>query len=339
MVVADDITEPVPRRGQALVAVRACGICGSDLHFAHHGAELLELSAGMVDGPLLVGSGFDIGRDVFMGHELCAEVLELGPGTTGPRPGRLVTSIPALLTQRGAESLGYTNNHPAGYSERMLLSVPLLRDVPNGLPAPIAALTEPMAVAVRAVNRSGIVPAEPAVVLGCGPIGLGILAVLRARGVERIIAADYSPARRALALRLGANEVVDPAFEEGLAAGRRLAPGTPLVVFEAVGVPGVLNEVLRSAPHSSRVLVAGVCMQTDALVPYYAAGKELTVIFSWGYDLDEFTGTLHDLAEGCLNVAPLVTKTVSLDQVPAAFDELAHPGEQAKVTVEPSGPA
>jgi threonine dehydrogenase-like Zn-dependent dehydrogenase len=290
----------------------------------------------MVDGPRLVGRDFDLDRDVFMGHELCAEVLELGPGTTGPPPGMLVTSIPALLTRRGAESLGYTNNHPAGYSERMLLSVPLLREVPNGLPAPIAALTEPMAVAARAVNRSGIAPGEPAVVLGCGPIGLGILAVLRARGIEPIIAADFSPARRVLALRLGANEVVDPAVEDGLAAGRRLVPGTPLVVFEAVGVPGLLNAVLRDAPHSSRVLVAGVCMQIDALVPYYAAGKELTLIFSWGYDLDEFTGTLHDLAEGCLDAAPLVTKTVSLDQVPAAFAELAHPDEHAKVIVEPN---
>ena len=73
----------------------------------------------------------DLGRDIFMGHEFSAEVLEIGPDTIGPKPGTLVTSIPAMLTMTGVKDLVYSNDLPAGYSERMLLSAPMLVEVPE----------------------------------------------------------------------------------------------------------------------------------------------------------------------------------------------------------------
>ena len=93
--VVDTFAEPVPGEGEVLVAVHACGICGSDLHFVHHGANFLALSSEM--NGVTKRPPVDLSRDVHMGHEFCAEVLEWGPRTTGPKPGTLVTSMPVLV--------------------------------------------------------------------------------------------------------------------------------------------------------------------------------------------------------------------------------------------------
>ena len=133
MVYRDDVDEPVPGPGQVLVGVRACGICGSDLHFAKHGHEMLALGARMRGLPSTGAASLDLRRDVFMGHEFSAEVLDAGPGTDAPPRGTLVTSIPALLSPNGVDSIVYSNTAIGGYAERMLLSAPLLLKVPNGL--------------------------------------------------------------------------------------------------------------------------------------------------------------------------------------------------------------
>src|SRR6201993_1568956 len=149
------------------------------------------------------GMDVDLSRDVFMGHEFSAEVLEAGPDTETHPPGTLVTSIPLLLSAKGIEPIVYSNSTLGGYAERMLLSAPLLLPIPNGLDLKHAALTEPMAVGLHAVNKSNITPSETALVLGCGPIGIAIIAALRARGVETIAASDFSPKRRGVAAPVG----------------------------------------------------------------------------------------------------------------------------------------
>ena len=317
--------------------VKACGICGSDLHFAQHGAEMLAVTKEMRGVPALdLGVEVDLDQDVFMGHELSAEVLEVGPDTAAPPPGTLVTSIPVLFTPAGAaRTIVYSNDVAAGYGERMLLSAPMLLEVPNGLDAERAALTEPMAVGLHAVNKSGIARADGALVLGCGPVGLAVVAALRVAGVETIVATDLSPARRAIALAMGASEVVDPVTEPAFDAWDRVGGGRPLVVFEAVGVPGILDAVLRDAPQSTRVLVVGVCMEHDGIRPFFGIMKELSIQFALGYDLDEFAGTLRAIAEGTIDVSPLITGRVDLDGVPAAFDALAHPDTHCKILVTP----
>jgi threonine dehydrogenase-like Zn-dependent dehydrogenase len=335
IVVRDDVPDPEPGFGQVLVQVKACGICGSDLHFAEHGATMLELGEEMNGTPDMGRVAPDLGRDVFMGHEFSAEVLDVGPGTEGPAPGTIVTSIPIMLTLNGVQDLVYSNDLPAGYSERMLLSVPMLQEVPNGLDPRHAALTEPMAVGLHAVNRSDIAQGEGALVLGCGPVGIAVIAALRLRGIEPIVAADYSPARRALAQQMGAHEVVDPAVEPSFDAWARAGRGRSLVVFEAIGVPGIIDGALRDAPPRTRIVVVGVCMGRDTITPFWAIGKELSLTFVLGYDPMEFAGTLRAIAEGEIDVAPVITGEVDLDGVPAAFDELANPERHCKILVVP----
>jgi threonine dehydrogenase-like Zn-dependent dehydrogenase len=329
MILRDDVAEPVPGQGQVLVGVKACGICGSDLHFAKHGADVLELNNQIGGFGGNGGLTVDLNRDVFMGHEFSAEVLDAGPDTEAPAPGTLVTSLPVLVSSTGFEPIVYSNNTIGGYAERMLLSAPLLTPIPNGLDPQHAALTEPMAVGLHAVNKSAIQPGETALVLGCGPIGIAIIAGLRRRGVETIVAADYSARRRELAETMGATTTVDPAD------GSPFDGTPPTVVFEAVGVPGIIDDILRRAPVGARVVVAGVCMQADTVHPYFAIAKQINVQFVLAYDLTEFTDCLRAIAEGDIDVAPMITGDVGLDGVGAAFDDLAHPDAHCKILVTP----
>jgi threonine dehydrogenase-like Zn-dependent dehydrogenase len=332
--VTDDVTEPVPGLGQVLVQVKACGICGSDLHFLNHAAKMLDLTLEM-EGVERGDDNLDLGRDVYMGHEFAAEVLEAGPETLAPAAGTLVTSVPAMLTMSGLRNLAYTNEFPAGYGERMLLSAPFIVEVPNGLGAAPAALTEPMAVGLHAVNKSGIVPGEGAVVLGCGPVGLAVIAALGQKGVEPIVATDFSPARRRLAATMGAHEVVDPSAEPAFEAWARIGRGRPLVAFEAIGVPGILNDAMRTAPTGTRIVVVGVCMERDTITPFFGIGKELNLQFVLAYDPMEFGASLRSIAEGEVDVTPLITGKVALDGVAGAFQVLANPDRHCKILVEP----
>jgi threonine dehydrogenase-like Zn-dependent dehydrogenase len=336
MVVRDDVPEPTPANGQVLVRVKACGVCGSDLHFAKHGETMLALGEEMGGGGG-IGSGTDVdlSRDVFMGHEFSAEVLEAGPDTQAPAPGTIVTSLPVLVSSTGIEPIVYSNSTLGGYGERMLLSAPLLMPVPNGLDPGHAALTEPMAVGLHAVNKSRIAKGEGALVLGCGPVGLAVIAALKLKGIDTIVASDFSPARRQLALTMGATEAVDPADEPAFTAWSRLGGAKSLVVFEAVGVRGMIEDTLRSAPHSTRIVVVGVCMEKDTVTPFFGIAKELNIQFVLGYDPMEFGSSLRSIAEGEIDVAPMITGTVGLDGVAGAFAELGNPERHCKILVTP----
>jgi len=335
--VVDDVPEPVPAEGQVLVQTKACGICGSDLHTVQHADRMVELSQEAADS---AGGGvslfaFDAKRDVVMGHEFAAEVLEVGPGAAGVSAGPTVVSMPVVADERGLHAVGYSNEYPGGYGERMLLSAGLLLQVPDGLDARRAALTEPMAVGVHAVNRAGIEPGTAALVLGAGPIGLAVIAALKLKGIEPIVAADFSSSRRALAAAMGAHEAVDPREEPAIAAWRRVDDRRPLVIFEAVGVPGVIDQAMRDAPHQSQIVVVGVCMEPDQVQPFLGITKELTVRFAMAYDPMEFATTLQSIAEGTIDVDPMITGTVGIDGVPQAFADLANPEAHAKIVVEP----
>jgi threonine dehydrogenase-like Zn-dependent dehydrogenase len=244
--------------------------------------------------------------------------------------------MPALFSSTGLHQLAYNNDYPGGYAEQMLLSAPLALEVPNGIGAASAALTEPLAVGIHAVAKSAITPGESAVVVGCGPVGLAVIAALRMAGVESIVAGDYSAARRALATRLGASEVVDPAEEPLVDAWRRVEGRHNLVAFEAVGVPGVLQALLRDVPPGARITVVGVCMEPDTLAPFFAIAKELALQFVLAYTPAEFAESLRAIAEGKVDVSPMITGSVDLAGVPGAFDALARPDEHVKILVEPT---
>jgi threonine dehydrogenase-like Zn-dependent dehydrogenase len=338
VLVVEDVADPRPGAGEALVVVRACGICGSDLHALHHADALVD-AARELGTPF----AFDPERDFVMGHEFSAEVLELGPGCEGVavKPGDLVTSLPVALTASGGfEPVGaYSNVYNGGYAELMRLTAGMCLEVPNGLDHRRAALTEPMAVGRHAVARAAVTRSESAVVLGAGPVGLAVVAELSRLGVETIIASDFSPRRRAVALAMGATAAVDATVDAPMDVWAREDGKRVPVVFDAIGVPGTLETVLLAAPMMGRVCVVGSCMEPDTVRPLVAQAKQLTIVFSFAYDPFEFADTLRAIAEGEIDVTPMVTGTCGIDGVPAAFDALGRPDEHVKILVEPGGPA
>jgi len=333
--VVDDVEVPPLQAGQVLARVKACGICGSDLHALRHADRMVEMSRSAAVGEALAPTIMDPSRDVVMGHEFCAEVLDVGPNVGNASPGDLVVSMPIVFDPGGIHPIGYSNLYPGAYAEEIVLADVLSLRVPNGLDAHHAALTEPMAVGVHAVNKAHVGPRDGAVVLGCGPVGLAVIAALRAKGCESIVAADFSTRRRALAATMGATEVVDPRDEPAVEAWRRVDGRRPLVIFEAVGVAGMLDAAIDAAPRNARICVVGVCMEPDRINPMIAVGKELSLQFVLGYDPVEFGETLRRIAEGELDVAPLITGEVGLDGVAGAFEALADPDAHAKILVVP----
>ena len=173
--VVDTIPDPVPALGQVLVKTLACGICGSDLHAAKHAHRMVEVTK-RIPGR----KPMDLSRDIVFGHEFCCEVLDYGPKTEKRiKPGTRVCSMPLMVEADGPKGMGYSNTYVGGYAERMVLSAPLMLEVPNGLPTEHAALTEPLAVGVHAVEKANLAGDEAPLVVGCGPVGLAVIAGLK----------------------------------------------------------------------------------------------------------------------------------------------------------------
>ena len=368
-----ELPDPVAERGQLLLEVERAGICGSDLHARVHSDEVADVA---------VETGYDgfmrSHQSVVLGHEFSGRVLGRGPSTrTRFREGTPVVAMPLLRVRGAVQTTGLSAAAPGAFAERILVQESLTFPVPNGLPLDLAALTEPMAVGLHAVRRGQVGRRRVAVVIGCGPVGLAVIAMLKASGVRTVIASDFSPTRRALAATCGADVVVDPAadspfagasgyghvtrasdvFDLAVDAMDRLTrlphwwhayravekagattPKSP-VVFECVGVPGMIDRVVADAPLYSRVVVVGVCMGDDRIRPAMAINKEVDLRFVLGYTPLDFHDALHLLADGKVDAAPLVTGVVGLPGVPAAFDALGDPEAHAKILVDPASEA
>ncbi len=204
-----DLATPQPERGQVLLEVTRCGICGSDLHARHHCDELAEV---------MVQTGYEdfmrSEQSVVFGHEFAGRVAEYGPGCRRQVPaGADVVAVPLVRRAGRTQALGLSAAAPGAYAEQVVVEESLMMAVPNGISSDLSAMTEPMAVGWHAVRRSEIGKRDVAIVVGCGPIGLAVISALKARGVRTVVAGDFSAARRALATACGADIVVDPATD------------------------------------------------------------------------------------------------------------------------------
>jgi len=350
--------------------VLRCGICGSDLHVRHHCN---------VFGKLIRRAGYqnfpDAGAPMVFGHEFCGEVLDHGPNTPKSiKAGTRVCALPFIRQGQDIDCIGLSARSHGAYAERIVVENTMMVPVPNGLSSDMAALTEPMAVGLHAVNRGEVKKGDVAIVIGCGPVGLAVVCMLKAKGVCTVIASDFSPGRRALAKQCGADVVINPADESPfstweqygflggipellelavstreklgklpvpwwhtwrLAEGLGLAPKKP-IIFECVGVPGVLNQIIDGAPLFSRIVVVGVCMQTDQIEPAMGNNKEVDLRFVMGYSPLEYRDALHMMAEGKVRCEHLVTGVVGLGGVENAFEALRDPEQHAKILINPS---
>ncbi|MEU6895309.1 zinc-binding dehydrogenase [Streptomyces sp. NPDC046557] len=345
--VIEEVPDPVPQAGQVLVRTLACGICGSDLH------ALGDPEAFTTVMRRSGGTPYDISNGVVLGHEFAAEIVDYGPGTLRALPvGTVVCGPPIGFGPQGSGIVGYTPAFPGGFGEYMILSEAFTLPVPGGLDPRTAALTEPFSVATRAVRRADLSSGEVTVVLGLGPIGLAIVAVLKARGHGPVVAVDFSAKRRALAEQLGADILIDPAMEspyerwtslgvipgtmDRMAAEYRGLRTTEVVLFECVGAPGMLNQVVAGAPAGAKIVLVGVCLRPDTVDSGLLANKELDIRGSFGGSPTEYRHTLRDIADGRIDAGAIITGTTGLSGLSDAITELAKPDHHAKIVIDPS---
>jgi 2-desacetyl-2-hydroxyethyl bacteriochlorophyllide A dehydrogenase len=327
-----EMADPVPGKGHALVRTHSCGLCASEAHFLHAGRNVVELSR-QFGGPY---AGLDLARPFVPGHEYVGEVLDYGPGSKRTvKPGRRVTSVP-IMRQSGAHAvIGFNNDCPGGFGEYMLLDEDMLMEVPADLDDDSVAMTEPLAVGLEHARRGQPTAEDAAMVLGCGAIGLGVIAGLKLMGIAPIIAADFHAARRAVAIRMGANIAVDP---------RELSPYGPMpdlgmrrasIVYECVGLPGLLQQIVQSVAFGARIVMGGYCMEPDQLFIFSAQNKRLTVHFAAGEEPQDMELALRSIADGTIDISPWIGARIGLGGVGTALSQMSGPLAAIRTVVDP----
>jgi 2-desacetyl-2-hydroxyethyl bacteriochlorophyllide A dehydrogenase len=313
-----DIDDPRPGRGEVVLRVTGCGVCGSDVRVA------MDMGA----------------AGTILGHEIAGVVDELGAGVDTVAVGDAVAVRPFVGCGTCRFCVAGREDHcaqfefigaqrPGGFAERTLAPASQLFPLPAGMAAGDHALVEPFAVARHALRRGGLAPGETVVVLGAGPMGLAVTHWASALGAGRIVVSDPVPDRRTLAVALGAVSAHDPRDVRDI-----VGDGAPLVI-ECTGKVGIIDEALRLAAVDGRVVVVGICLQPDSFVPWRGLHKELDVRFSLYYGRDDFTDTIDAFSSGALAPDGLVTESVSLQQLPDRFARLAAQPDAGKLVVLP----
>ncbi|HZU64296.1 MAG TPA: zinc-binding dehydrogenase [Novosphingobium sp.] len=346
--------DPAPGPGQWLVRPIACGICGSDLGIRGDAPHLCDV---------LHRAGFrtfmDPARPVVMGHEFVCELLEAGAGAgagaAGLARGARLVALPFLRdAAAGLQLLGYSNAYNGAFAEAMLIDAASALPVPDAVSDEAAALTEPLAVAVHAVAAARPDGDCAFGVVGCGPVGLFVIARLKALGLGPVIAIEPDPVRRALAERMGADVVaagVDGSVDgraDGWWAGQGLPVGlsdamavdpaararSRAVLFDCVGKPGLLMQIARAAPVGATIIGVGTCKAEDRIEPAFLLQKGLCLHFVFAYAPAEFAEALAMIARAPDRLLPLVSGQVGLGDLDSAFDALAG-GGVVKLLVRP----
>ena len=330
-----------PGPGEVLVRVLAAGICGSDVHAATHLEAMIEET-----GPTSWYAKADLTKGLVMGHEFVAEVVEVAPDVSEWSLGERVVRAPAKETTRPVPprmASAYSSELNGAFADHMVLWEPTLLAVPENVSVEAAATTEPCAVARHATHEAEVDPHERVLIMGAGPIGLMALLWLKHDGVELVAVSDPVAERRELAAELGADLVLDPSaadFASTLAKGLRTATAErgPNVVFDCVGIPGIIRQAMDAVKPRGRVIVVGVCMNEDRFMPVIGINKQLTIKFVMAYTRGEFEETLAAFSSGAIDTGPLVTRTVDLAELPAEFGRMAS-GDQrdCKVIVRDAG--
>jgi 2-desacetyl-2-hydroxyethyl bacteriochlorophyllide A dehydrogenase len=321
----DEVPLPSPGETDVLVEVAACGVCGSDLGFYESGGIRRD------------------GAPMPLGHEFSGVIREVGTAVVHYRPGMRVVVNP--MANGAMIGVGSDEGALANLVRvRNVNSGPILHQLPANLPLEVAALVEPLAVALHAVNRSRVTAGESVLVLGAGAIGLGIVACLKARGISQIAVADLSAGRLEIAAGLGANLTLDPTRDDLWSELARAhgsvptflgtqAPATQ-VVFECSGVSGVLHEAIARARDAARITVASVYKQPQAFDFSILQVKELELIGTLCYPT-EFAQALELLASGAFDPESMISHRFSLDDVAQAYKTAADPQRSAKVIIKP----
>ena len=317
----ETLPDPTPEAGQLVVKVGRCGICGSDLHMTEDAAY------GCQHGDVL-------------GHEFAGEVVDLGPEVEGLKTGDLVSVIPLKSCgccehcRKGeVQWCAQFGLQGGGYAEYALTRPNQCIKLPGEISLADGAIIEPLAVALHGVNLSGLKAGDKALVLGAGPIGLAVAFWAKRIGAT-VALQDIAAFQQDRALGMGADGfVVDP--HDPVGSAERALGGKADMVFECVGIPGLIDQAVQQVRNRGIVLLLGLCTRPDPINSFAMLSKEVSLVTSAFFTVPEYQASLDALAEGAMEPRLLVTDTISLADTPAVFESLKRRTEQCKVLIAP----
>ena len=317
------VPDPEPGVGQIVVRVSRCGICGSDLHMTE------EALFGLTPGTVL-------------GHEYAGEIIAVGKDVRRVRTGDRVSVMPVQGCWHCASCLA---GQPAwcsqmrieggGYGEYALANQSQCLQLPKSVSLEEGALIEPLAVGLHGVTVAQMPAGARVLVIGAGPIGLAATFWARRFGASRVAVTASTNRREALALAMGATAFIDPSDASPEAVARTLG-GPPDVVFECVGKPGLLARCVECVRPRGTVVVLGLCTAMDSLMPFALVAKEVRVQAAALYGMRDFEIAADALAAEAAVPRAMITDTVGLEAMPAAFEALRQRNTQCKVMVNPT---
>ncbi len=318
----EELPDPTPDAGQIVVRVGRCGICGSDLHMTEDAAY------GCQHGDVL-------------GHEFAGEVVGLGREVEGLRTGDLVSVIPLMSCGRcehcrkgEVQWCAQFGLQGGGYAEYALTRPNQCVKLPADLSLADGAIVEPLAVALHGVNLSGMQARDRVLVLGAGPIGLAVAFWARRMGAGKVAVQDIAEFQRERALGMGADVfVVDPADPVGSAEAG--LGGKADVVFECVGIPGLIDQAAQQVRNRGTILLLGLCTRPDPINSFAMLSKEVRLVTSAFFTVPEYRASLDALAAGAIEPRLLVTDTIALEDTPEVFESLKRRSGQCKVLIAP----
>lgn len=322
-----EIDTPDPRAGQVLVRVTRSAICGTDVH-----AFMYDLAP---PGSVL-------------GHEIAGEIAKLGPDVEGWRIGQRVVAgggdpppgrePPMRSNPRfNYRTMGFGGSRTGGYAEYTLVNAWSLMVIPDGVPDAVAALTEPCAVAVRAVRRSAVRLGATVGVIGAGPIGLLCLQAAHAAGATRVLVSEPAPGRMRVAAALGATAVVNPLEEDVTARFVELSGGAGVdVIFDCAGIGDTLDHAFDAARRAGQVVLVAVPWASLPLRPADWMAREVDLCTSFGSDPEDWRIALALLAGGQISGDALMSdaSVIGLDDIQDAFEGLTKPSSQLQVVIK-----
>jgi len=331
----EEVPEPSPDAGEVQVNISFNGICGTDLHEYYDGPRAIAMEPHPLTG---------VSAPVILGHEAVGVVSGLGGGVQGFAEGDLVVIEPTMSCHRCPNCLAGDRNlcdtlafhgyatHGGGLAEFTVVPGHMLHRVPSGISLLEAGVIEPLAVSHHAIERSGAQPGETAVIFGGGPIGIGILLGLKARGLDDLLVVEPSPDRRSVVEAFGAR-VIDPTSGDAVEQIRLATHGRNAhVSFETAGAPTTFLAAVASTAKKGRVVLL-TSGRTEVIAPLgQLMANEITLLTSYAYNND-FPGVIDLMRDGAFPVETWV-ETAPMSGLIDAFDTLKR-GAAIKLLIDP----
>jgi (R,R)-butanediol dehydrogenase/meso-butanediol dehydrogenase/diacetyl reductase len=336
----ENVPEHTVEAGQVKIRIDACGICGSDLHEYTSGPFIIPSRPHPLTGRE--------GGPIILGHEFAGEVTEVGAGVTKVQPGDRVTVNPLIYC--GECHYCRKGNHlmcsklatvgfawDGAFAEYGVFPEYSIFKLPDSVSYEMGACVEPLAVAVHAVNRSGLKIGDNVAVIGAGPIGLLVQQACKAAGAGQVFVSEPMKARIQTAEKMGANAVLNPAEVD---VGKEIANLTDGlradIAFDCVGIKQTFESCIKVTGRRARICIVGLALKPIEVSFMRLWGHEKELTFSQGYD-GEFPAAINYLADDRVNVDDYITKRISLDDfVEGGIKELINnPDKNVKILVKP----